>query len=153
MAFVYNRAAKEIIDRTLDITSGCKVMLVTSAYVANRDHDFVDEGGANDPTDAEITATNYTRGFGGAGRKAATVGFSEQDANDRAIITIGDLTWTALGGAVNDTIAAAILIKEITNDAASKLIAYFDLTSTPTNGSDFTLDFDATNGNIRFTTA
>lgn len=158
-SFMYNRAVKEIIDRTLDITTGCKVMLVNSTYTPNRDNDVVDTGGANDPVDAEITATNYTRGYGGAGRKAATITFSEQDASDRAVAIIGDLTWTALGGAVNDTITGAILIKEGgANDTTSKLIAYFDLISgtypsgIPTNGSDLTLDFDGTNGNLRFTT-
>lgn len=147
----YNRALKEILDRTLDITSGCKVMLVGSEYTYDPDHDFVDMGGANDPTDAEIDATNYTRGFNGAGRKAATLTFVEQDANNRAVIRIADLTWTALGGALNDTVEAAILIKEGTADNDSKLIAYFDLPTTPTNGSDVTLDFDPTDGNIRFT--
>lgn len=146
---VYNRALKEILDRTLDITSGCKVMLVGSEYTYDPDHDFVDMGGASDPTDAEIDATNYTRGFNGAGRKAATLTFVEQDANNRAVIRIADLTWTALGGATNDTVEAAILVKEGTADNDSKLIAYFDLPTTPTNGSDLTLDFDAVDGNIR----
>jgi hypothetical protein len=147
----YSRAIKEILDRTLDITTGCKVMLVGSEYTYDPDNDFVAAGGANDPDDAEIDAPNYARGFGGAGRKAATVTFVEQDANNRAVIRIADLTWTALGGALNDTVEAAILIKEGTSDADSKLIAYFDLPTTPTNGSDFTLDFDGTDGNIRFT--
>lgn len=58
-----------------------------------------------------------------------------------------------MGGAVNQTIAAAVLIKEgATNDTTSKLIVYFDLTDTPTNGSDVTLTFDSTAGNIHFTT-
>lgn len=147
----YNRATKEIIDRTLDITTGCKIMLVGSEYTFNPDDDFIDAGGANDPVDAEIDATNYARGFGGAGRKAATITFQEQDANNRAVVKIADLTWTSLGGALNDTVEAAILIKEGSADTDSKLITYFDLPTTPTNGSDFTLDFDATDGNIRFT--
>lgn len=147
----YNRAIKEILDRTLDITTGCKVMLVNSTYTYDPDNDFIAAGGASDPDDAEITATNYTRGFGGAGRKAATTTFIEQDANNRAVIRIADLTWTALGGATNDTVEGAILVKEGTSDADSKLIAYFDLPTTPTNGSDVVLDFDGTDGNIRFT--
>lgn len=147
----YTRAIHLVNNRTLDITSGCKVMLVGSEYTYDPDHDFIAAGGANDPDDAEIDATNYTRGFGGAGRKAATVTFAEQDGNNRAVIKIADLTWTALGGALNDTVEGAILIKEGTNDADSSLIAYFDLPTTPTNGSDFGLNFDDTDGNIRFT--
>jgi hypothetical protein len=128
-------------------------MLVNSVYTPNRDDDVVDAGGASDAVDAEITATNYTRGWGGAGRKTVTVTIAEQDANDRAVVIIADVTWTALGGATNDTVVAAVLIKEGgANDTTSRLIAYFDITDTPTNGSDLTLDFDGTNGNIQFTT-
>lgn len=147
----YTRAINLINNRTLDITTGCKVMLVGSEYTYDPDHDFVDMGGASDPVDAEIDATNYTRGFGGAGRKAATVTFEEQDANNRAVVKVANITWTALGGALNDTIEGAILIKEGTDDTDSSLIAYFDLPTTPTNGSDVALSFDATDGNIRFT--
>lgn len=143
---MYNRALKEILDRTLDITSGMKIMLVKPGYTYDPDHDFISDLGAN-----EISATNYTGGFGGGGRKAATLTFEEQDANNRAIVKIGNLTWTALGGAVNDTIGGAVLVKEITNDGASKVVAFFDVNDTPTNGSDVTLSFDATNGNIRLT--
>jgi hypothetical protein len=143
---MYNRAIKEILDRTLDITTGVKAMLVDDAYTFDADQDFVSSVAAN-----EISATNYAGGFGGAGRKAATLTFEEQDASNRGVIKIGNLTWTALGGAVNDTVGGLILIKEITNDAASKLIAYLPLADTPTNGSDFGVTFDATNGNIRIT--
>ena len=148
---MYNRAVKEILDRTLDLTSTLKILLVTSSYTFNPDDDFVDAGGANDVVDHELNVTGYTRGWGGAGRKTATLTFVEQDANNRAVIRIADLTWTALGS--GQTIAAAILVKEgASDDTTSKLIAYFDVTDTPTNGGDITLDFDGTDGNIRFTT-
>lgn len=145
---MFNRAVKEILDRTLDITTGCKIMLVTSAYTYDPDTDFVDAGGGSDILDAEISVSGYTGAWGGSGRKSATITFEEQDANNRAVIKIANLTWTALG--TGATIAAAVLIKEGgSDDTTSKAIAYFDLTDTPTNGGDVTLSFDATNGNIR----
>lgn len=150
-SFVTNRAMKRILSRELDITTGCKVMFCTTGLTADQDTDFVGSG-AGSPGATEITATNYTRGFGGAGRKGATTTFAEQDANNRAIVLVGDITWTALGGAVNDTVGFACLVKEVSSDADSELIAVFDLTDTPTNGSDFSLDFDGTNGNLRFST-
>lgn len=150
-SFVTNRAMKKILDRTLDITTGCKVMFCTAGLTADQDTDFIGSG-AGSAGATEITATGYTRGFGGAGRKSASTTFAEQDANNRAIVLVGDITWTALGGAVNDTVGFAVLVKEGSSDADSELIAVFDLTDTPTNGSDFTLDFDGTNGNLRFTT-
>lgn len=150
----YNQALADILTGSIDMDSNTlKIMLVDTGYTYDPDHQVVDNG-ANDATDPsynEIVATNYTGGYNGAGRKTATLTVSKQDANNRAIITIGDLTWTSLGGATNDTVGGAILIKEITNDTSSRLIAFFDLTDTPTNGGDFTLDFDGTNGNLRFT--
>ena len=151
MAFVYNTAANLIANGTIDLdTTAFKVMLVTSTYIANRDNDFVAAGGASDPDDAEIVVSGYTGGFGGSGRKAAVITTAVDKTNDRAEVYIVDLTWTALGAGA--TIAAAILIQEITNDAASRLIAYFDVTATATNGGDITLDFDAAEGAIRLTT-
>lgn len=152
-SFMYNLAVKECLDGTINLdTDALKIMLVGSEYTPNQDDDIVDAGGASDAVDAEIDATNYTRGWGGAGRKAATITVSEDDTNNRASVVINDLTWTALGGALNDTVEGAILIKEGgANDTTSRLIAYFDLPTTPTNGSDVTLDFAAT-GNIQFTT-
>jgi hypothetical protein len=150
----YNQALADILSGAIDLDSNTlKIMLVDTGYTYDPDHQVVDNGGndATDPSHNEIVATNYTGGFAGAGRKTATLTVSKQDANNRAVITIGDLTWTALGGATNDTVGGAILIKEITNDASSRVIAFFDLTDTPTNGGDFTLDFDGTNGNLRFT--
>lgn len=156
-SFMYNTAVKEIVDGTLNLTSSTlKIMLVRSTYTPDNDHLVVDNGlnDAADPSFHEIVATNYTGGFAGAGRKTATLAFSVDNTNNRAIIAITDLTWTALGGATNDTVAAGILIKEITNDTLSRLVCYLDFTNTATNGSDFTLDFPAagSGGSIRFTT-
>jgi hypothetical protein len=127
-------------------TTTLKVMLVDTGYTYDPDTAAVSTISA-----AEITATNYTAGFGGAGRKTATITCAEQTANNRVIETIADLTWTALGGAVNDTVAAAVLIREVTNDAASIPVAYFDFSDITTNGGDVTLDFDGTDGNLRTT--
>jgi len=150
-SFVYNTGAKELLDEIDFNTDVLKIMLVTSSYVANRDDDVVDAGGANDPVDHEIAVSGYTGGWGGSGRKTATLTHEVDKPNDRAEIDIADLTWTALG--TGATIAAAILIKEGgANDTTSRLIAYFDITDTPTNGGDITLDFDAVEGAIRLAT-
>lgn len=151
----YNQGLVDVTDGTIVLqTDTVKLMLVDTGYTFDPDHDVVDNG-ANDATDPsfnEIVATNYTVGFGGAGRKTLTVTRQVNDTNNRADFAVADVTWTALGGATNDTIGGAILIEERTNDADSRLIAFFDLTDTPTNGSDVTLDFNslAAGGNIRF---
>jgi hypothetical protein len=142
-SLVYNTAKQLMADGTIDLdTNTIKVMLVTSAYTPNADHDYVDEGGASDPCDAEIDVTGYTRGFNGAGRKTlANADVTTDKANDRAEFDADDLTWTALGSGA--TIAGAILIKEGTSDTNSRLIAYIDVTDTATNGGDITLQFNA----------
>lgn len=148
---LYVTGLKEILDGTIDIDNDTlKVMLVDDNYTFNCDHDVVDPGsnGAADASHNEIVATNYTGGHAGAGRKTATVTVTANKTDDRVDIKIDDLTWTSLGGGANDTIAGAILFKEGANDAASRLLAYFDVTNTVTNGGDITLNFDATS-NIR----
>jgi hypothetical protein len=153
-SFMYNTALSEILAQTLNLdTAVLKIMLVNATYTPNKDDDVVDAGGGSDALDAEIVATNYTGAWGGAGRKTANVSIEQQDASDRVVFKIVDLTWTALGGAANDTVVAAILIKEGgSDDTTSRLIAYLDIANTPTNGGDFTLDFDGTAGVLQFTT-
>lgn len=151
---VYTHGLNKIIDGTYIIgTTTFKVMLVNATYVFAKTHTVVDDGGSTSSClkQNEITATNYTRGFGGAGRKTATVTQAEQNASHRTVIKIANLTWTTLGGATNDTPVAAVLIKEGTSDTDSVPIAYLDFTGVLTSGTDFTLTFDATNGNIRLT--
>jgi len=139
----YQSGLSKILDGTIDLdTSTLKVMLLSDEYTYNPDHDFVDDLTAGS---GEVSATNYTGGYGGAGRKTATISLSVDNTNNRVVGTITDLTWTALGGASNDVVAGAALVREITNDAASVPIAYFDFTNFTTNGSDVTLDF-ATSG-------
>lgn len=150
-SFVYNKAALLLANGGIDLdTDALKVMLVKSTYSpANHNDAFV----STNLTANEIVATNYTGGFGGSGRKSAgTVTASQDNALPGAKLVLGNLTWTALGGTTNDTIGAAVLIKEVTSDAASIPIAYWDLTDTPTNGGDFTLTMDASGGNVQLTT-
>lgn len=151
-SFVYNKAAQEIADGTVDLLNDTiKTMLVTSAYTPNRDDLVVDAGGANDALDAEISVSGYTGGWGGSGRKALTSKtLTTDNANDRAEFDADNLTWSTLG--TGATIAAMVVIKEGgANDTTSRLIAYLDVTDTPTNGGDVTFTFDA-EGIIQFST-
>ena len=142
---LYTYGWMKVLDGTIDInTSVLKVMLHTTAttYTYDADHTAVSAGGANDLDDAEATVTNYVRGWGGSGRKTATVTLQANNTNNRIDIAIGDLTWSAIGGAANQTINGATLISEgVANDTTSIPLANFDLVNTITNGGDITLDF------------
>ncbi len=151
-SLVYTQALMEMMDGTIDIdTDTIKCMLVEDGYVPDQDDTVIDDGGGNDPIDHEISVSGYTGGFGGAGRKTVSIALTANDTNNRVDIGIeADLTWSSLGAGA--TIAGAILVKEITNDTLSRLIAYFDVNDFATTGGDYTLDFtpSASGGNIQF---
>lgn len=143
---LYNTGKSELVNGAIAyLTDTLKIMLVTSSYTPNVDDDVVDAGGANDPVDHEINVTGYTRGYGGAGRKTVTSkSINVNKTADRTELLGQIATWTALG--IGATIAGAILIKEGgANDTTSRLIAYYDLTDTPTNGGDISVTWS---GNI-----
>lgn len=148
-AFCFDTAINLIATGALNLSSDTlKIMLVTSSYAAAKTDTSVTTAAA-----AEIAATNYTGGFGGAGRKSAARSIvNDTVANVVRMVLSGNTTWTAIGGVTNSTIAAAVLIKEVTNDAGSIPVAYWPLAlAVTTNGSDFSLTRDAVLGNVTFT--
>src|SRR3990172_2996915 len=135
----YNRGVYSILSGNINLNSNTiKVMLVTSAYTFDPDHNFV-----SNVNSFELTVGGYTGGFGGAGRKTlSNKEFTENDTDDLAYFDdTADLTWTSL--ATGETIGGAILIKEVTNDGDSPIIAFMDLTNTPTNGGNITVAWSA----------
>jgi hypothetical protein len=152
-SLAYNRGVKELLNATTDYltaTMKCALLATATPYTPDQNHDFMDAGGANDPTPAELNVTGYTRGFGGAGRKTlASKTVTENDANKRVEFDCADITWTGL--AAGQTIAQSVIVKELTNDAATVLYGLLDVTDTPTNGSDITLQI-ASNGWLNWTT-
>lgn len=144
----YSRGILNVLNGTVDLdTTATKIGLAISTYAPDPD-----ESSLTTFASSEATCTGYTGGFGGGGRKSATITLTEQTANNRVVCIIGDLTWSALGGASNNTLGFAILLREVTNDAASIPLAYLQFASNvTTNGSDILVDFDGTNGNVRFT--
>jgi len=142
-SLVYNAFKAKSASGLIDLdTDTIKVMLVAAGYVPDADDEFVDEGGADDPIDHEISVTGYTGGFGGSGRKTIALTVTKDNANDRAVVDGPDQTWTALGAGA--TIAGAVFIKEGTDDTDTELIFYVDLApDTATNGNDFTAAWDA----------
>lgn len=143
----FSNGVEAIILQTFNLdTSTIKSMLLKNTYAEDPDHDFVD-----DLATTECDATGYTGGFAGADRLTTAVTITEQTASNRVVTIFADKTWTAIGGAANNTLEGVALIFEITNDAASIPICYLVFTSTlTTNGSDILVDFDDTNGNLRW---
>jgi hypothetical protein len=104
-----------------------KCALVTSSYTANKDHDFFDD------ITNEVAATgNYV-----AGGDTITVTVTDDDANDRVDIVLGEAQWTSA------TITARGAVYYVdTGGAASTdwLIAHVDFGSDRSSSSGtFTL--------------
>ncbi len=145
---MYSRGVLSCLNGTIDVdTTVTKMGLAKSTYAPDPDESSLTTFAAS-----EADCTGYTGAFGGAGRKSATVTLTEQTANNRVVTIFTDLTWTALGGATNNTLGYAVWLREVTNDGASIPLAYLNFSSNlTTNGSDVLVDFDGTNGNVRWT--
>lgn len=131
-----NKGRQLLLQKLLDLVadSGVKVMLFNSSYTPDKDHDFVSSitGG----TSKELSGTGYTAGFGGSGRKALTGRvITRDDATDKVFFDANDASWPGLNAG---TIGGVALIKEVTTDADSPIIALLDPADLVTNGSDVT---------------
>ena len=143
---MYNSGIRDIVDGTIvPVTDTLKAILVTASYTPDPDHAFVSDLGAN-----ELSGTGYVAGFAGAGRKTlAGKAWSTDTANNRVEFTFSGVVWTAITAG---TAKYLIICKEITNDAASRLVCYLDVgTAIVTNGGDVTITPDATAGAFQFT--
>lgn len=124
---VYNKGLEEIAKALTDLDgSTLKVLLLKSSYVANKDHGFVSDIVAD-----ELSAGGYVRGT------LATKVVTRDDVNDFAYLDADDQAFGAL--ATGQTIGGAALVRDTGLDATSPLIAFYDLTDTPTNGSTITV--------------
>jgi hypothetical protein len=139
---VYNEAKKQILNGSIDLdTSTIKVMLVKSTYTANADHAAIDDGTADDPKSHELTVSGYAR------QTLANRSVASDVTNDFAYLDADDTVFTAL--ATGEMIGGAIILKDSGVDTTSIPIAFYDLTDTPTNGSDITVQWNtAANGAV-----
>ena len=128
-------------------TSTLKLTLIKDSYTYDPDHDFV-----NDVTSAECDATGFNGGFAGADRNVCAITVTEQTASNRVVCILTDETYSAIGGASNNTLESALLMREVSADSDSIPLVYLEFSATvATNGSDISVDNDGTNGNVRWT--
>lgn len=99
-----------------------KMLLVGTTYVADKDHDYVDDVSSDELTDA-----SYAR------QTISGSNVTYDDTNDRVTYDCTDVTWTALAG--GEAIGGVILYHEINDDTDSILMAYYDVSGT-SNGDD-----------------
>ena len=141
-SFMYGLASELIVEQSLDfLVDTIKVGLSTSVHVPNKDDQFLDDAGADDFIDGELSGTGYVAGFGNSGRRTlASKTVVYDTANDRVELDAADTVFTAINAG---TIEHASLLKEITNDAASPIIVEVDIATQATNGGDVTIQWNA----------
>src|SRR5690606_33861980 len=132
-ATVYNAAKKGFLDGSFDPSNDTiKVALLTSSYTPNIDTDAV----WGDISTYEESGTGYTAG----GATVANVVTAVDTTNDRAEMDGDDVTWNGLD---IGTPGYAVLYQDTGNPSTSRLICYWELGSTASNGGDYTLSFNA----------
>lgn len=128
---MYNRGATNLL-KSLDWTSSdLRLLLVTSSYTPNKDHNTVSQVSAD-----ELSGGNYTRVT--LSGKTAT----QDDTNDRAVADATDAVFPALQLAAGTPKYAIVYYEGGGTDATRELVCYIDLgTADPPNGTDYTIVF------------
>ncbi len=138
-SLTYNEGSYGIQHRDVDYLSDTiEIILVKSTYTPNKDDTHTAIAAA------EISGVSgYTGGFGGSGRKTlGTKTITNDTTNDRTVFDAADPSAWTLG--TGDTVGGAMVTKKgSASDATAVLLFFLDFTDTPTNGSTFTLTFDA----------
>lgn len=140
-SLMYNEGARQLQSGgSVNFSSdNIDIILLASSYTPNKDDAIATV------VAGELSGVSgYTGGFGGAGRKAlGTKTITKDTTNDRIVYDAADPSaWTlAAGGTVG---GAAIIKRGSASDTDAVPLAYLDFTDTPTNGSTFTITFDAT---------
>lgn len=140
-SFSFNGAKEALAKGTLDMEDDTlMVLLVGTSYDGDADNIYVDDITTLD----ELDTSGYVGAHGGAGRKALNVTVTRDDANDQAEIDAVDIVWSSIGSPTSDTVNAALIYRVGTSDDTDALnIISLDLTNTPTNGGNITLQFNA----------
>lgn len=132
MSNMYNRGLLNL-GTVWDWDAGSfKVMLVTSTYTYNADHNFRSE------ITNEITNDGYTAG----GVALANASAAQDDTGDQAKYDADDTVFASL--AAGDQPDAAIIYRDVGTSETDDLIAYCPLTSPPApDGNNYTIVWSA----------
>ncbi len=126
--FMYYLALKKF-DFSVDNIKCC---LMQSGFTFNRDthHKYADVSASG-----LATGNGYTAG----GKLLTGVTVTEDDVNDKTVISCDDIQWTASGGAIGPA-AGAILYDDLETDKS--LIGYIDFGTdrTAADGADFNIN-------------
>ncbi len=129
---VYNRGKFLLASGVNLATANLYLCLVKSDYAFNANNDFYANVTAN-----EISVSGYTTG----GLALASKAVVEDDTNGFAFLFAANLTYSALVAGQN--VGGAVLYISTGTAANSQAIAFYDVTDTPTNGGDISINWAA----------
>jgi hypothetical protein len=128
----YNNFKQLLLNGGVDLdTDTIRALIIddTTSYTPNVDsHIYVDDVTA---VASEMSGTGYSR-------KTLNVSVSQDNANDQGVADADDLSYTGLDAG---TIQGVLIYKEVTTDADSPVIGWYESADfpLPTNGGDVTL--------------
>jgi len=145
-SLTFLKGRDEIVKQNLDLVGSADIVVIPMSKSYSPDpsaQDFI-----ADVVGDELEATGYDGGFGGDDRQTPSGRAVNRDnAKNRLEFDFNDLTFSGIGGSVNDTndvVTGYIIAEERTDDTDSPLIGFLDLADNrPTNGSDITLSPDS----------
>lgn len=136
---IYNAGLLKLCDRTIDwanASTDIRIALVKSGFTFDKTHTALSTAlGAN-----ECDATAYVR------KTTASRTIAANSSSNPVTWRVPDVTWTALGGASNNTLDGAIVYLYNVSDASAVPLFYLDPSNLVTNGSDVLLDMDGSAG-------
>jgi hypothetical protein len=135
--FVFNISMGAVAEKIRDSAANVGIMLLKTAEADDtlNNHDTLAAILAGSNTEADFT--NYARKTGLTGT------ITVDDTNNRVDVDLPDQTWTAAGGAANNTIVKAIIFyQESAADSGRIPLTSHDFAVT-TDGSDLTLQVNA----------
>lgn len=134
---VFNIAKGAVAEKIRDSAAAVGMMLLKANESEStlRDRDDLAAILANGNTEADFT--NYARKTG------LTGSITVDDTNDRVDVDVADQTWTAAGGASNNTLTKLIVYyQESAADSGRVPLTHHDFAAT-TDGSDLTAQVNA----------
>lgn len=132
----YNSAKKKILDNDIDFAADTIKCTLHTGYTPNIDtHDNWDDVSSTEYG----TGSGYTAGGVTLASKTVTV----DTGNDQVDVDAADVSWTGLGALSPATPSHAIIWKDTGTPSTSGLLCYIELGTTATNGSNYSIAFNA----------
>jgi len=135
--FVFNIAKGAVAEKIRDGSTACGVLLLKTAEVQDTLNNYDTLAAILAGANTEADATNYARKTGLTGT------ITVDDTNNRVDVDLADQTWSALGGASNNTLVGLVTYyQESAADSGRIPMTFHDFAVT-TDGSDVTAQFNS----------